>query len=218
MKQTPWDYPCLGMPSYEVSQFSNEIFDFIKINSGHFTLKIDPLLPSKQFIDAGFYYCDTLVEPFCSEERFIAHYDEKVGLMEFTDTQEVQAMIANVFVYSRFYRDFNIDNSVADKRYSQWLTQLVQSGNVFRFTYGGESAGFVAYVNNKLVLHALQSNYRGKGLAKFFWTQICQKLFLTGHKEITSSISMANTTILNLYSSLGFKFRHAQDIYHLLKD
>jgi hypothetical protein len=53
-------------------------------------------------------------------------------------------------------------------------------------------------------------------MAKFLWTPVCQALFDAGASEIVSSISAANLAVVNLYSSLGFRFRNAVDIYHRL--
>ncbi|MFM6198094.1 MAG: GNAT family N-acetyltransferase, partial [Dolichospermum sp.] len=82
--------------------------------------------------------------------------------------------------------------------------------------YSGKIAGFWAYSNNKILLHALSQEYKGKGLSKYFWSLACVKLLAKGHQEITSSISASNLAVLNLYSSLGFRFRNAVDIYHLV--
>ncbi|MEX0267936.1 GNAT family N-acetyltransferase [Leptolyngbyaceae cyanobacterium UHCC 1019] len=77
-------------------------------------------------------------------------------------------------------------------------------------------AGFWGYSENKIVLHALGSDYRGRGLAKYFWSAACRELFRQGHSELVSSISFSNTPALNLYISLGFRFRNSYDLYHLM--
>ena len=53
-------------------------------------------------------------------------------------------------------------------------------------------------------------------MAKYFWSKACQAMFKLGYKEIISSISTSNVAVLNLYTSLGFKFKNVQDVYHLL--
>jgi len=81
--------------------------------------------------------------------------------------------------------------------------------------YRDELAGFFGYSINKIVLHALSENYRGRGLAKCLWSAACKELFDLGHGEIVSSISVSNVAVLNLYASLGFRFRNPLDVYHL---
>ena len=58
--------------------------------------------------------------------------------------------------------------------------------------------------------------YRGQGLAKFWWSLVCCRLFADGFDEVSSSVSAANLAVLNLYASLGFKFKEATDVYHKL--
>jgi predicted GNAT family acetyltransferase len=85
---------------------------------------------------------------------------------------------------------------------------------VYGLLYHDEIAGFICHNENNLVLHAMAHSYRGKGLAKYFWSAVCKQLFDAGHLEVKSSISAANTAAMNLYSSLGFRFRNPIDVYH----
>jgi len=57
-------------------------------------------------------------------------------------------------------------------------------------------------------------SHRGRGLAKYFWSAVCRHLFAQGQREIRSSISFVNIAVINLYSTLGFRFRKPVDIYH----
>jgi len=82
--------------------------------------------------------------------------------------------------------------------------------------YEKKLAGFWAFSDNQILLHALSPDYRGKGMAKYFWSLACQEMFKLGYQEIISSVSASNLAVVNLYSSLGFKFKNPQDIYHLL--
>jgi predicted GNAT family acetyltransferase len=60
----------------------------------------------------------------------------------------------------------------------------------------------------------MSAEYRGKGLAKFFWSKVCRQMFAEGHAEIQSSISFVNIAVINLYAALGFRFRRPVDVYH----
>lgn len=147
-------------------------------------------------------------------------YDqEDICICECVDREELNLlsnMIYSTFTYDRFHRDFNINPHLADVRYDLWLQDLWKNEQVVTLIYSGKIAGFWAYSNNKILLHALSQEYRGKGLSKYFWSLACTKLLAKGYQEITSSISASNLAVLNLYSSLGFRFRNAVDIYHLV--
>ena len=75
-------------------------------------------------------------------------------------------------------------------------------------------AGFIAIEENPLILHALDPKFRGQGLAKKLWTPVCSALLNKDFTEIKSSISATNLAAVNLYGSLGFRFRNPIDIYH----
>jgi ribosomal protein S18 acetylase RimI-like enzyme len=125
-------------------------------------------------------------------------------------------MCHGAFSHGRFHRDFNLSKVQADQRYDKWLMQLHGAGKVYGVCYRGKLAAFIAVDGNKLVLHAVDSSMRGRGLAKYLWTPVCRMLFEAGHLEVTSSVSASNLAVLNLYSRLGFSFRNPVDIYHRL--
>ena len=179
-------------------------------------MRVDPLSSKKVLFECRFYYCDTLIEPFCTAESFIDFQHDSVHLSKSTPVEDLISISANAFFNGRFHRDFNIDKNLADLRYTLWLKDLHQTKNIFGLIYYKELAGFWGYSENKIVLHALGSDYRGKGLAKYFWSAACRELFQQGHSELISSISFSNTPALNLYISLGFRFRNSYDLYHLV--
>jgi ribosomal protein S18 acetylase RimI-like enzyme len=118
------------------------------------------------------------------------------------------------FRHDRFHRDFSVERARADLRYENWLKTLHGSGKVYGLTWENEVAGFIAHEGGKLVLHALGEQHRGRGLARYLWSAVCVDLARRGEEELTSSISATNLPALNLYVSLGFRFRNAVDIYH----
>jgi L-amino acid N-acyltransferase YncA len=190
--------------------------DRIKDTKGHFTVKVDPLAPKKILHDYGFYYCDTLVEPCCTPERFIPFEDAAAHISRSTDISDLIALFHGAFAHGRFHRDFNIPRERADLRYDNWLRDLHASGNVLGLMYRSELAGFFGLARNKVVLNAVSGKYRQRGIAKYLWSAACKEMFSQGHSEIVSSISASNMPVLNLYSSLGFRFRNPLDVYHRL--
>jgi L-amino acid N-acyltransferase YncA len=212
--ETPWDAKVFGFPTFEVRNFSEEALDGIKDMKGHFTLKVDPLSPKKILHDHGFYYCDTLIEPNCTPDRLIPFEDEAVEICRSADIQYLIDLFHGAFVHGRFHRDFNIPRERADLRYDNWLKDLHGSGNVLGLMYRSELAGFFGLAGNRVVLHAVSEKYRRRGVAKYLWSAACREMFTQGHNEIVSSISVSNMPALNLYASLGFRFRNPCDVYH----
>jgi RimJ/RimL family protein N-acetyltransferase len=213
---TPWDSVIFGIPTQEIVTISAQTLGSAASTPGHYTVKIDPL-QSKQLLQSyGFYYCDTLVEPYCAPATFRAYRHPQVSFTRNTPLDKLLEIAHGAFAYGRFHRDFQLSQPLADQRYDRWLTELYKAGKVFGLLFEGRLCGFIAVNENRLVLHAVSAKSRGQGLAKFLWTPVCELLFSQGYGEVSSSISMANLAALNLYSKLGFRFRNAKDIYHRL--
>jgi len=213
-KHAPWDESVFKTPCYEIIDPNTQVLQESASHTGHYTIKIDPLADKTLLHRFGFYYTDTLIEPYCNQDRFIAHTHPNVSIDTDCPLNELLPMCDNSFLHGRFHRDFNLPRAQADQRYKQWLAQLHATGHVFALRHNHDLAGFIAYSGGKLLLHVIDAPFRGRGLAKYMWSAVIQQLFHDGKKEIRSSISAANLAVLNLYISLGFRFDKAQDIYH----
>jgi len=213
---TPWDARAFGLATFEIQTLSASVLADCLAQPGHYTLKVDPLADKRLLHQFGFYYCDTLIEPYCRSERLIAYVHEQVSVDRSTPLADLLAIGHGAFEHGRFHRDFNLPCDQADDRYDHWLADLHQAGNTLGLYLGSDLAGFFAIMGNRVVLHALSQTHRGKGLAKYFWSAGYRWLAAQGHPELTSSISAANMPVLNLYTSLGFRFRNPVDVYHCL--
>jgi len=211
---TPWDKNVFGIDTYELKSVFTDVLERIKKMKGHFTVKVDPLSCKKKLQEAGFYYCDTLIEPYCDSKGFKDFYHESARLSYDINIEDLMKISDGAFSHGRFHRDFNLDKKLADSRYNNWLREFYDLKKIIALMYEDDLAGFWCVNEGKVPLHALSVKYRGKGLAKYFWSAGCRELFSKGFKEISSSISASNLAVLNLYASLGFKFRNPLDIYH----
>ena len=222
MKNSPffkhilWDSATFGIETFEIISLSKQALMQAVQNPGHYTAKVDPLASKEILHEYGFYYCDTLIEPYCRIEQFVYFDDKKATMTKAQSLKNVTFISQNAFSHGRFHRDFNFQKDLAENRYLGWLKQLYNSNCVYELSYDSEVAGFIAIDKGKLVLHALVEKFRGKGISKFLWSKVCRELFDNNLTELTSSISASNLATLNLYSSLGFRFRNAFDIYHRL--
>ena len=213
LNPTPWDTRPLNMPTWEVTTYSAEALQQAAQTVGHHTLKVNPLADKRLLHEYGFYYCDTLIEPYCTAEQLRAWAHPDATISKIFDRAALLRICDGAFAHGRFHRDFNLPTAVAEARYTQWLNQLIDNKQVYGLHWQGALAGFIGYSGNNLLLHAIAESHRGKGLAKYAWSLVCAELLQT-HPDIQSSISAANLAVLNLYTSLGFRFRHPQDVYH----
>lgn len=216
IKATPWDTAAFGIPTWELCEYSAIALEQAAKTRGHYTLRVDPFADKLLLHKCGFYYCDTLIEPYCNAARLriVQHSDATIS--KDVDTAQVLAICHGAFAHGRFHRDFNLTKVAADQRYDNWLEQLLEAQHVYGLYWQSELAGFIGYSGNNLVLHALAEKYRGKGLAKYWWGLVCNELLANGHEKVKSSISATNLPVLKLYASLGFSFNNPQDIYHHL--
>jgi len=214
LKPTPWDTAAFGVPTWELVEYSEAALQQAEKTPGHHTLRVDPLADKHALQNYGFYYCDTLIEPYCTGSRLRHFYDAEATVARCTEVDVLSKICHGAFAHGRFHRDFNLSKAAADLRYDNWLMQLIEAGQVYGLYWQGLLAGFVGYSENNLVLHAVAEQFRGKGYSKYWWSGVCAELFAAGQTEVRSSISAANLAVLNLYASLGFSFRNPQDIYH----
>ncbi len=214
IKPTPWDTAALGMATWELSEYSEAALQLAAKTVGHHTLKLDPLTDKRPLHEYGFYYCDTLIEPYCNTTRLRSLFHPEVTVSKSVDPMLALEICHGAFEHGRFHRDFNLSREAADLRYDNWLKQLLTAEQVYGLYWRKELAGFIAYSGNNLLLHAVAATYRGQGLSKYWWSAVCSELLAAGCDEVKSSISASNLAVLNLYTSLGFSFNHPHDVYH----
>jgi hypothetical protein len=154
-KSSPWDTAAFGISAYEISPPTAEALEMAMQLPGHYTVRVDPLASKHLLHDRGFYYCDTLIEPYCTEERFVPFDDTDVSVCKDLALEPLLRICHGAFSHGRFHRDFNLTQAKADQRYDNWLSQLHLAGKAYGVLYRGEFAGFIAVDGNRLVLHAL---------------------------------------------------------------
>jgi len=213
-KETPWDRRVYGLPTYEMVQLTEESLQRTEQLTGHFTVKVHPLVSKQLLHRHNFYYCDTLFEPICHIEAFQPIFDDRVSVVHGNDADQWIPFCLDTFKYDRFHRDFNLDPEKGDIRYVNWLQSLTTEGRVLTLKFEDIPVGFFAYKDNNILLHAIGQPFQGKGLGKFLWSTACQMVFSKGYREIKSSVSTANVAMVNIYRQLGFSFKHPVDIYH----
>jgi L-amino acid N-acyltransferase YncA len=214
IRRVEWDSVAFGRDCYEITVPEEEALREAAAVPGHYSVKVEPLASKTLLHQYGFYYCDTLIEPHCPRERFQGHHDLRVRCSRAAALEELLAICHGAFEHGRFHRDFNLPRANADLRYDNWLRQVHAAGGSYGLYFEDQLAGFMAVDGGRLVLHAMATSFRGRGLAKFLWTAVCDELYAQGHLEISSSISAANIAAANLYLTLGFRLQHPVDVYH----
>lgn len=213
---TPWDTTVFGVQTWEILEYSEETLGAAERLGGHFSIKVDPTVHKALLQEFGYYYCDTLLLPYCTKAKFRNFPSLSLGVTRKFDENEMLKICHGAFRHGRYHRDFQLTAALADVRYDSWLKQMIEKDQVYGLFQGDNLAGFIAYQGHVLVLHAVSEEYRGMGLSKHWWSLVIQEMFQAGHAEVSSSVSASNVAVLNLYISLGFSFRKPVDVYHKL--
>ena len=214
---TPWDSVIFGIPTFEITEPKKELLVWSAGHKGHFTLRIPSENRKSDIERYGFYYCDTLVEPHCKKSSFRGHHHptSEISVSSKYDLDAILDQSRHLFGHDRFHKDPNVRPEDADIRYLNWIGDLHKGSHLYAFFVDGILAGFWSSIENKIPLHAIFNAFSGKRIAKYLWTQGCILLFNTGYDEIYSSVSVSNQPVINLYTSLGFRFYAPLDVYHL---
>ncbi|MEC5423043.1 N-acetyltransferase [Virgibacillus sp. C22-A2] len=217
LKPTPWDKRNFHVNTYELTTITDEALEQTNAIEGHFTLKVDPYENTEKLSKYGFYYVDTLIEPVCKKENLHLFKTEGISLSRDYDRKKIIQIAEKAFTNGRFHRDFNIPNFMADRRYMNWVHDLIEKDLILALHYEEELAGFYAYENDKVLLLGIEEKFRSRGLTKSFTSHGVQEQFrVSNHDELITSISPANLPSLNLFISIGFKLKNTVDVYHKL--
>ncbi len=173
IKLTPWDTAAFGLSVWELLEYSEASLQQATQTPGHHNIKVNPLADKQLLHEYGFYYCDTLIEPRCNAARLRTVLHPDATISKTVDADQTLAIGHGAFTHGRFHRDFNLPRAAADLRYHNWLKQLLEAQQVYGLYWQGDLAGFICYIGNNLVLHAVAEMYRGKGLSKYWWSAVC---------------------------------------------
>ena len=108
IQPTPWDTTAFGLPTWELTEYSEMALQQAVITPGHYTLKVDPLADKRLLHEYGFYYCDTLIEPCCNATRLRAVQHPAATISKEVSAEQILAICHGAFTHGRFHRDFNL--------------------------------------------------------------------------------------------------------------
>ncbi|MFC3039562.1 GNAT family N-acetyltransferase [Virgibacillus xinjiangensis] len=217
LEATPWDKRNFLVDTYQLTEYSEAALQQTSETEGHFTLKVPPSADTQNLVKHGFYYVDTLTEPVCRRNRFETVYQEGITFTREYDREEILDIAGEAFKGGRFHRDFNIPDYMADRRYRNWVSDLIDQDQILALQFEDRTAGFFAYEKDRILLLGMHKDFRGRGLAKAFTSACVEEQFrISGYDQLKTSISPSNPASLNVFISLGFRLNGAVNVYHKL--
>jgi hypothetical protein len=139
-------------------------------------------------------------------EKLVVRIINKNSLDE---VNQIKSIAGSSFSADRFHQDPNCSNSIADQRFVLWVEEQFQDPAVrfFILEYENSVIAFASLKEDDLILIAFKDGFQNKQLGSFFFLQIFQNLDKEGFQSLQTSISASNTSMINLCSKLGFKFK-----------
>lgn len=133
------------------------------------------------------------------------------------EVNAVKEIAEEEFDYGRFFEDPFISESIAKKRNSNWVNDIIESDKteVVLLHKKDSVIGFMAFEEKdeyiELLLGGVKSSYAH--LAYGFWGKFFNDY--CGQKLIRTTISCSNLPVVNLYSFMGFRFKTVLTGFHL---
>jgi hypothetical protein len=134
----------------------------------------------------------------------------------------IEGIAEHAFRHGRYHADPLFSRALADLRYRRWIRNALSSESTSDRVYvmgePGTVQGFYHVTINDntsdLRLAALRPDLWGTMLGVDLYVSVLYALRTLGVRRAVTTISAANTAVMNIYSMLGFSFSGAETIYH----
>lgn len=232
LNETFLENPNENLLKFSISEKTNKFNSlFIQARLAKENLNIAPVLQN-----CGFYFVESTLIPQSNLSKnvvlskFIKNKNDFVPAKYRLDelntysldrndmiaSSNIQEIAEESFLDDRFHIDPNCPDSIANKRFSYWISDLYSDENVIFYflEHRNDKVGFMCHKTNDLILAGFNKKYRNSGLGEFLWLSGLEIMLNKGISQAKTLISVNNTSVLNLYSRLGFKFKHPSVTFH----
>ena len=142
-----------------------------------------------------------------------------MSILNTSEYHEVAEISKDMFNHSRFHEDPFIPKNHANDRMSLWVKDLANQ-NVTCLVNKSTSGAIISFmifkvVGSNAVELILGGSKKGHELhSPFFWGSVINYLKESNYSKVSTTISAANSGVLSLYQSLGFKITEVNIDYH----
>jgi len=177
-----------------------------------------------EFQRSGYIFIEETINPYIVNlQKSDVNYAKysKITLKNATEVElpAIREIASTTFEYDRFHLDFNLDANLANKRYSVWIDNSYRSNDdVLYAELNGNVAGFsIVRIDGQsasLPLIGIANPHKGTAIGLFFYMATCNRLKELGVKAVSTTISLNNINVLNIYSRCGFSFKDPVFVLH----
>ena len=136
------------------------------------------------------------------------------------DVADLQRIARTAFRDQRHHLDPRLDSARADERYAHWVGNSIAhpTQQLIKISDGAKLVAFFVIERNEnriyWHLNAVAPQWQGQGYGKRAWRSMLAWHQQQGVEQVTTSISVTNLRVLNLYARLGFRFLPAEMTFH----
>jgi GNAT superfamily N-acetyltransferase len=138
------------------------------------------------------------------------------------DSDAIGAIAGQAFHHGRYHADPRFPSELADRRYRLWATNALTASNPGDLLYVigelGNVQGFYHVALDESVadlrLAAVAPGLQGTMLGFDLYLAVLNTLKELGVRRVISTVSGTNTSVINVYAMLGFRFSEPEIVYH----
>jgi RimJ/RimL family protein N-acetyltransferase len=174
--------------------------------------------------EAGFYIVDFSVQTTLSglQEASLPESRLELRAARLDDHEAIEAIATQSFRNGRYHSDPLFPRELADKRYCQWVKNALQTKDTVDRVYvigaPGSVRGFIHLTEEERVsdirLAAVAPALKGTALGFYLYVAGLHLLKGLGVRRVVTSVSTANTPVVNVFATLGFSFSAPEMIFH----
>jgi len=172
----------------------------------------------------GFSFVDFNLRPTLNGLQRVKLPESHTALRqaEVEDRPSITDLAGRAFQHGRYHADSRFPQRLADLRYQQWINKALggnhPSDRVYVMGGLGMVEGFyhvtIDGITADLRLAAVVPGLQGTTAGVNLYVGVLHALKGLGIRRATTSVSAANTRVINVYSALGFSFSNPEVIYH----
>lgn len=174
--------------------------------------------------DEGFNFVDFTLHVALSTSPRVRLPESRFAMRpaEAADFSAIEAIATHSFFHGRYHADPLFPNALANRRYLQWIRRALSGTDpkdrVFVLGPPGEVMGFhhltIEGDFSDIRLAAVAPDLKSTMVGVDLYTAALRVLQNVGVRRAASSISGANTPVMNLYAMLGSRFSNPEVVYH----
>ena len=184
-------------------------------------------LAESMFLEAcGFRFVEVVLHPYLDrlDQVELSVDDLVIAPAGQSDVNGLIDIARRAFLHERYHVDPRIDSAFGKERYARWVRSSLrhESQRLLKVVDGETPVGFFIVETDSLGgvywhLTAISTEMQGRGYGRRAWTAMLNRHRQEGARSVSTTISVRNVAVQNLYARLGFRFRPPDMTFHWVR-